>query len=50
MVAYSNHRPAENKMAARALLIRDTLMLLEELAVEQDKEEDTSLIQDISHV
>ena len=42
MVVYSNHSPAENKMVTRAMLIRDTLMLLEELAVEQDK--DTCII------
>ena len=27
MVAYSNHSPAENKMATRAMLIRDAFML-----------------------
>ena len=37
-------------MATRAMLIRDAFMLRAELAVEQDKEEDTSLIQNISHV
>ena len=44
MVAYSNHSPAKNKMATRAMLIRDTFMLpMEPLTVipymEQGKED-----------
>ena len=42
MVAYSNHSPVEDKMVTRAMLIRDAFMLLEELAVERDK--DTCII------
>ena len=51
MVAYSNHSPVENKMATRAMLIRDAFMLPMELLTvipykEQGKEDwlSTSLI------